>query len=133
MPSCRKVSPRSRFTALPGAALAISPGTIVSQPSAVQQEQEAGQSLAMHAQLQEGLTWLAFYCLARGCSGDFARHHSVSALCSAARTGAGAVTSYACPVAGRSHLARVLLPCPGLLWRFRRHHSVSALCSTART
>src|SRR6202000_558890 len=118
MPSCRKVSPRSRFTPLPGAALAISHGTIV-QPSAVQQEQERGQSLAMHGQLQEGLTSLAFYSLARGCSGDFARHHSVLALCCTARTGAGAVTSYACPVARRSHLARVLLPCPGLLWRFR--------------
>src|ERR1700748_104424 len=119
MPSCTKVSPRSRFTPLPGAALAISPGTMVSQHSAVQQEQERGSPLAMHAQLQEGLTSLPFYSLARGCSGDFARHHSVLALCSPARTGAGLATSYACPVARRSHLARVLLPCPGLLWRFR--------------
>src|ERR1700748_1487833 len=119
MPCWRKFSPRSRFTALPGAALAISPGTIVSQPSAVQQEQERGSPLDMHALLEEVLTSLAFYCLARGCSGDFARHHSVSALCSTARTGAGLATRYACPVGGSSHLARVLLPCPGLLWRFR--------------
>ena len=32
MPSCRKVSPRWRFTPLPGAALTISPGTIVRKP-----------------------------------------------------------------------------------------------------
>src|ERR1700733_8872662 len=119
MSSCRKVSPRSRCTPLSGAALAISLGTKVSQASAVQQERELGQSLAMYVQLQEGLTSLALYSLVRGCSGDFAGHQSVSGLCSTARTGAGAVTSYVCPVAGRSHLARVVLPCPGLLWRFR--------------
>src|ERR1700740_1613699 len=101
MPSCRKVSPRSRFTALAGAALAVLAGTIVSQPSAVQQEQERGSPLAIHAQLQEGLTSLAFYCLGRGCAGGVGGHHSVSALRSTARTGAGLGTSYACPVAGR--------------------------------
>src|ERR1700751_5973507 len=105
MPSCTKVSPRSRLTPVPGVGLAISPGTIVSQPSAVQQEQERGQSLAMHAQLHEGLTSLAFDARAGGWAGDFARHHSVSALCSTARTGAELATSYACPVARRSHLA----------------------------
>src|SRR6202012_1889108 len=128
MPSCRKVSPRSRFTALPGAALAISPGTIVSQPSAVQQEQERGQSLAMHAQLHEGLTSLAFYCLARGCSGDFARHHSVSALCSTAeQERRQSLAMHAQLQEGLTSLAFYSLA-RGCSGDFARHHSVSALC-----
>src|ERR1700758_1883108 len=119
MPSCRRVSPRSGFIPLPGAALAISLGTIVCQASAVQQELEVGQPLAVYAQLQESLTSLGIYSLARGCSGNFAGDHSVSGLCSTARTGGGPATSGVCPVAGESHLARDLFPCPGLLWQFR--------------
>src|SRR3569623_1953369 len=38
MPSCKKVSPRLRFTPLPGAALAIALATKVYLPSEVQQE-----------------------------------------------------------------------------------------------
>src|ERR1700723_1644218 len=123
MSSCRKVSPRSRFTPLPGAALGISLGTIVSQARPLQysKNRSGGQALAMYVQLQEGLPSLAFYSLARGCSGDFAGHHSVSGQASAVQQEQerGTGTSYVCPVAGRSPLARVLLPCPGLLWRFR--------------
>ena len=165
MPSCRRVSPRSGFIPLTGAALAISLGTIVRQASAVQQELEMGQPLAVYAQLQEGLTSLGIYSLARGCSGNFTGDivcqasavqqeldvgqqiavyaqlqegltslgiysldrgcsgnftgdHSVSGLCSTARTGYGPATSGVCPVAGGSHLARDLFPCPGLLWQF---------------
>src|ERR1700744_2032578 len=133
MPSCTKVSPRSRFTPLPGAALGISLGTIVSQPSAVQQEQERGQSLAMHAQLHEGLTSLAFYCIARGYSGDFARHHSVSASAVQQEQERGSpLAMHAQLQEGLTSLAFYSLA-RGCSGDFARHHSVLALCSTART
>src|SRR6185312_10378896 len=104
MPSCKKVSARSRFTPLPGAALAIAVATRVYLPSEVQRELELGQPLAVYAQLQEGVSSFAFYSLARG-------HQSVPAIRSAARTRAGAATSGVCPVARRCQLVRVLLPC----------------------
>src|SRR5690348_18056240 len=64
MPSCRKVSVRSRFTPLPAAALAIAVATRVYLPSEVQQELQLGQPLAVYAQLQEGVSSFAFYSLA---------------------------------------------------------------------
>src|SRR5689334_15454058 len=115
MPSCKKVSARSRFTPLPGAALAIALATRVYSPSEVQQELELGRPLAVYAQLQEGVSSFAFYSLARGCSRYCAGHQSVPAIRSAARSSAVAATSGVCPVARRCQLVRVLLPCPGLL------------------
>src|SRR6185503_18849307 len=81
----------------------------------VQQELELGRPLAVYAQLQEGVSSLAFYSLARGCSGYCAGDQSVLAIRSAARTRAGAATSGVCPVARRCQVVRVLLPCPGVL------------------
>src|SRR5690242_12867437 len=115
MPSCKKVSARSRFTPLPGAALAIALATRVYLLSEVQQELELRQTVAVYAQLQEGVGSFAFYSLARGCSCYCAGHQSVPAIRSAARTGAGAAISGVCPVARRCQFVRVLLPCPGLL------------------
>src|SRR5487761_1297362 len=77
MPSCKKVSARSRFTPLPGAALAITLATRVYLPSEVQQELELGRPLAVYAQLQEGVSSFAFYSLARRCSGYCGGHQSV--------------------------------------------------------
>src|SRR5690348_11278801 len=115
MPSCKKVSARSRFTHLPGAALAIALATRGYLPSEVQQELELGRPLAVYAQLQEGVSSFAFHSpsptLFRYCAG----HQSVPAIRSAARTRARAATSGVCPVARRCQLVRVLLPCPGLL------------------
>src|SRR6185312_7326905 len=119
MPCCKKVSVRSRFTSLPGAALAIALATRVYLRSEVQQEVELGRSLAVYAQLQEGVSSFAFYSLARGCSGYCAGHQSVPAIRSAARSRAGAVTSGVCPVARRCQFVRVLLSCSGLLWLLR--------------
>src|SRR6187551_1951301 len=65
MPSCKKVSARSRFTPLPGAALAIAVATRVYLASEVRQELELGRPLAVYAQLQEGVSSFAFYSLAR--------------------------------------------------------------------
>src|SRR5487761_1862455 len=101
MPSCKKVSVRSRFTPLPGAALAIALATRVYLPSEVQQELELGRPLAVYAQLQEGVSSFAFYSLARDCSRYCAGHQSVHAIRSAARTRAGAATSGVSPVAKR--------------------------------
>src|SRR6185312_1009259 len=115
MSSCKKVSARSRFTPLPGAALAIALATRVYLPSVVQQELELWRPLAVYAQLQEGVSSFAFHSLARGSSRCCAGHQSVPAIRSAARTGAVAATSGVCPVARRCQLVRVLLPCPGLL------------------
>src|SRR6188474_3110041 len=119
MPSCKKVSGRSRFTPLPGAALAIALATRVHLPSEVEQELELGRPLAVYAQLQEGVRSFAFYSLARGCSCHCAGHQSAPAIRSGARTRAGAATSGVCPVARRCQLVRVLLPCPGLLLPLR--------------
>src|SRR6185503_2462338 len=119
MPSCKKVSVRSRFTPLPGAALAIALATRVYVPAVVQQEVELGRPLAVYAQLQKDVSSFAFYSLARGCSGYCAGHQSVRAVRSAARTRAGAATSGVCPVARLYQFVRVLLPCPGLLWLLR--------------
>src|SRR5690242_1968969 len=115
MPSCKKVSARSRFTPLPGAALATAVATRVYLPSEVQQELELGRPLAVYAQLQEGVRSLAFFSLALCCSGDCPSYQSVPAIRSAARAGAGAAISGVCPVARRCQFVRVLLPCPGLL------------------
>src|SRR5689334_15516574 len=115
MPSCKEVSARSRFTPLPGAALAIALATRVYLPSEVQQELELWRPLAVYAQLQEGVSSFAYYGLAWCSSGDCTGHQSVPAIRGAARTGAGAATSGVCPVARRCQLVRVLLPCPGLL------------------
>src|SRR5690348_7328056 len=115
MPSFKKVSARSRFTPLPGAALAIALATRVYLPSDVQQELGLGRALGRDAQLQEGVSSFAFYSLARGCSGYCTGHQSVHAIRSAARTRARSATSGVCPVARRCQLVRVLLPCPGLL------------------
>src|SRR5690348_4399599 len=111
MPSCKKVSASPRFTLLPGAAVARAVATRVYLPSEVEQELELGRPLAVHAQLQEGVSLSAFYSLARGCSRYCAGHQSVPAIRSAARTRAGAATSGVCPVR-RCQLPRVLLPCP---------------------
>src|SRR6185312_1890548 len=101
MPSCKKLSARSRFTPLPGAALAIAVAIRVYLPSEVEQELELGRPLAVYAQLQEGVSSFAFYSLARGCSGHCGSHQSVHAIRSAARTRAAAATSGVCPVARR--------------------------------
>src|SRR6185312_12981883 len=53
MPSCKKLSARSRFTPLPGAALAIAVATRVYLPSEVQQELELGRPLAVYAQVSD--------------------------------------------------------------------------------
>src|SRR5690349_377446 len=119
MPSCKKVSVRSRFTPLPGAALAMALATRVFLPSELQQELELGRPLAVYAQVQEGVSSFAFYSLARGCSGYCAGHQSVPAIQSAARTRAGVAIRVVCPVARRCQFVRVLLPCPGLLWLLR--------------
>src|SRR5690242_12867436 len=119
MPSCNKVSVRSRFTPLLGAALAMALATRVYLPSEVQQELELGRPLAVYAQLQEGVGSFAFYSLARGCSRYCAGHQSVPAVRSAARTRTAADRSGVCPVARRCRLVRVLLPCPGLLLLLR--------------
>src|SRR6185312_2244582 len=115
MPSCKKVSARSRFTPLPGARLAVALATRVYLPSEVQQELELWRPLAVYVQLQEGVSSFAFYSLARGCSRHCAGHQSVPAIRSAARTRAVAATSGVCPVARRCQLVRVSLPCPGLV------------------
>src|SRR5690348_6290046 len=115
MPSCKKVPARSRFTPLPGAALAIALSTRVYLPSEVQQELELGRPRAVYAQLQEGVSSFPFYSLARGCSRYCAGHQSVPAIRSAARTKAGAATSGVFPVSRRCKLVPVLLPCPSLL------------------
>src|SRR5690348_7045349 len=115
MPSCKKVSARSRFTPLPGVALAIAVATRVYLPSEVQQELQLGRPLAVYAQLHEGPTWLASYSLAGRCSRYCGGHQSVPAIRGAARTTAGAATSGVCPAARRCQLVCVLLPCPGLL------------------
>src|SRR5689334_17363644 len=115
MPSCKKVSARSRFTPLPAAALAIALATRVYLPSEVQQELELGRPLAVYAQLQEGVSSFRLEERAGGWSRYCAGHQSVPAIRSAARTGAGAATSCVCPVARRCQLVRVLLPCPGLV------------------
>src|SRR6185312_1809551 len=101
MPSRKKVSARSRFTPLPGAAFAIALATRVYLPSEVQQELELGRPLAVYAQSQEGVSSIAFYSLARGCFRYCTGHQSVLAIRSAARTRAGASTSGVCPVARR--------------------------------
>src|SRR3569832_893345 len=107
MSRCKKVSVRSRFTPLPGAALAIALATRVYVPSEVQQELELGRPLAVYVQMQEGVSSFAFYSLARGCSGYCAGHQSVRAIRSAARTRAGAATSGVCPVAIRLNIVRM--------------------------
>src|SRR5690242_20177189 len=119
MPSCTKVSVRSRFTPLPGAALAIALATRVYLPSGSQERREVRRPLAVYAQLQEGVSSFTFYSLSRGCSGYCAGHQSVPAIRSAARTRAGAATSGLCPVARRCQFVHILLPCPGLLWLLR--------------
>src|SRR5690348_1521496 len=115
MPSCKKVSARSRFTPLPGTALAIALATRVYLPSEVQQELELGRPLAVYAQLQEGVSSFAFYSLARGCSRYCAGHQSVPAIRSAPRTRAVSASTAVFRSARRCQLVRVLLPCPGLL------------------
>src|SRR5689334_8174248 len=115
MPSCKKVSARSGFTPLPGAALAIAVATRVYLPSEVQLQLELWRPLALYSHFLEGVSSFAFYSLARGCSRYCAGHQSVPAIRSAARSRAGAATSGVCPVARRCQLVRVLLPCPGLL------------------
>src|SRR5690348_13194047 len=133
MPSCKKVSVRSRFTPLPGAALAIALATRVYLPSEVQQELELGRPLAVYARLEEGGGGLAFYSLARGCSGYCAGHQSVPAIRSAARTRAGAATSvYVQLQEGVSSFAFYSLArgCSGYC---AGHQSVPAIRSAART
>src|SRR5690348_13605217 len=126
MPSCKKVSVRSRFTPLPGAALAIALATRVYLPSEVHQELKLRRPLAVYAQLLEGVGSFAFYSLARPCRRSCAVHQSVPAIRSAARTGARTATSGVCPVARRCQLVRALLPCPGLLSLLHCHQSVPA-------
>src|SRR5690348_17929368 len=115
MPSCKKVSARSRFTPPPRRSSDIALATRVYLPSEVQQELELGRPLAVYAQLQEGVSSFAFYSLARGCSRYCAGHQSVPAIRSAARNRAVAAPIGVCPVARHCHLVRVLLPYPWLL------------------
>src|SRR5690348_11278799 len=115
MPSCKKVSARSRFTPPPRRSSDIALATRVYLPSEVRQELELGRPLAVYAQLQEGVSSFAFYSLARGCSRYCAGHQRVPAIRSAARTRAWAATSGVCPVARRCQLVRVSLPLPDAL------------------
>src|SRR5689334_8174247 len=115
MPSCKKVSARSRFTPLPGAALVIALATRVYLPSEALQEVALWRPLAVYAQLQEGVSSFGFYSLARGCSRYCGGHQSVPAIRSAATTRAMAATCAILSLSRRCQLVRVLLPCPGLL------------------